>query len=106
MATTLPALARFVEDGVLPPSVDRFLATDEDEESEYAALMAAAEASAALIDGPGRRVVVVAEADDPDAELPLRRVVAVHADATDAAAADEDLLWYAGQEIPFLLDDD
>jgi hypothetical protein len=70
--------------------------------------MTAAEASAALLAGPGRRVVVVAEAADEDVALPFRDVVSVHADVDDRPAGsdpDEDLAWYATQEIPALLGD-
>ena len=51
-------------------------AEDDSEEAEYAALMTAADASAALLDGPGRRVVVVAELEkepEPGWTIPLRR---------------------------------
>lgn len=82
----------------------------DDEEAEYDALMTAAAASAVLVAGPGRRVVVVAELDrepEPGWTVPLKRVVAVHADAEDRPAdadPDEDLAWFATQEIPHLLD--
>ena len=57
---------------------------------------------------PGRRVVVVAEVADPDGEVSLRDVVAVHADPADRPAGadpDEDLGWYATQEIDAVLAD-
>ena len=93
-----------------------------DEEWEYVVLLAAADEAATLLDAPGRRVVVVVEARDV-AELegtgasfadpvPWRRVVAVHADpvgarvAPGASAEDEDDLgWYAVQEVPDVLGD-
>lgn len=82
---------------------DAVIAEGDDEESEYAALMSAADLSADLPDGAGRRVVVVAEASGPvDSGLPLRRVVAVHADPVARAAdadPDDDLAWYATQEV-------
>ena len=68
--------------------------------------MAAAAESAELLDGAGRRVVVVADLADPDAVVPLRDVVAVHADPADRPAGadpDEDLAWYAVQEIDAVL---
>ena len=108
LPTTLPALAAHLEAGALPGSVERFTADGEDEESEYAALMAAADVSAGLLAGPGRRVVVVAEVSDPDGSVALDRVVAVHADPQARAAGadpDEDLAWYASQEIEHLLED-
>ncbi|WP_122816655.1 DUF6912 family protein [Nocardioides pantholopis] len=101
---TLADLAAYVGSGSVPASAERFEAPDETEEGEYAALAAAAEASAALLDGPGRRVVLVGEVDDPDAAVPLRRVVAVHVDAVEGADPDDDLGWFATQEIPHLLD--
>ena len=82
---------------------------EDDEEAEYDALMTAAAASAALAAGAGRRVVVVAELyrePEPGWTVPLKRVVAVHADAEDRPAGadpDEDLAWFATQEIPHLL---
>ena len=103
---TLELLARFVEAGEVPADVERVVAEAPDEESEYAALMAAADASTALLGGPGRRVVVVAEVTDPAAPVPLTRVVAVHADTEDRPAGadpDEDLGWFATQEIPDLI---
>jgi len=102
--TTMAGLAGFVDVGLVPDSAERFVAADEDEESEYSALMAAAEASAVLLDGPGCRVVLVAELDDPDVAVPMRRVVAVHVDTEAGAGPDDDLSWFASQEIPFLLD--
>ena len=93
-----------VTDDVVVSEVD-----GDDEEGEYAALMTAADASAALLRGPGRRVVVVAELDtepQPGWTIPLKRVVAVHADTEDRPAdadPDDDLGWFATQEIPHLM---
>ncbi|MBD8868739.1 DUF6912 family protein [Nocardioides donggukensis] len=108
VATTLADLAGHVAAGAVPPGAERFVPADV--EAEYDALMAAAEASAALLAGPGRRVVVVADVAgeaEADAAIPLRRVVAVHADAETladpAAHPEDDLGWYATQEIPGLL---
>jgi hypothetical protein len=95
--------------GSLPPlDPDRaVVATDESEESEYDALVAAADASAGLVaglaDGLRRRVVVVAEVAGEPAAIGIDDVVAVHADATDDADPDDDLGWYATQEIPGLI---
>jgi hypothetical protein len=102
---TLRTLAGYVEAGQVAGG-ERFVATDESEEAEYDALTEAADASAALLDGPGRRVVVVAEVADDDAAIPMSLVAAVHADSgeVDPAADDlPDLGWYAVQEIPDLL---
>jgi hypothetical protein len=100
-------LATLHEAGELPASVERYVAESEAEEAEYAALMAAAADSQALLAGPGRRYVVVADLADPDGAVPLRLVDAVHADPADRAPdadPDEDLGWYATQEIGHLLD--
>ncbi len=108
LPTTLDGLAELRDAGSLPASAERYLADGEGEEQEYAALMAAAADSAVLLGGPGRRVVVVADVADPDGAVPLREVVAVHADPEDRATGadpDEDLGWYATQEIGALLGD-
>ena len=108
LPTTTAGLARLREEGSLPAGVERYVADGDSEEQEYAALMAAAADSAQLLDGPGRRVVVVADVADPDGAVPLRDVVAVHADPADRpvdADPDDDLGWYATQEIDALLAD-
>jgi len=105
---TLDRLRTYVEAGRLPDELDRFDPAGDDEESEYAALMAAADAAAALLDGPGRRVVVVAEIDAPSSPIGIGDLVAVHCDVADRAAdadPDEDLAWFATQEIDSLLAD-
>jgi hypothetical protein len=105
---TLTVLAELAARGELPASADRFVPADDTEEAEYDALGEAAAASAALLGGTGRRVVVVAELDDPDGPVPLTLVAAVHADTDDvdpAAAGLPDLGWFAVQEIPDLLAD-
>ena len=107
LPTTLAGLSRLREDGSLPATAERYVADGDGEEQEYAALVAAAVDSAALLEGPGRRVVVVAEVGDPDAAVALREVVAVHADPDDRPAdadPEDDLGWYATQEIDALLD--
>ena len=68
----------------------------------YAALVAAARAAESTAAG-GRRVVVVAELADPDGAVPLRDVVAVHADEVAGADPEDDLGWFATQEIGALL---
>lgn len=106
--TTLDRLRTYVEAGWLPGEVDRFEPEGDDEESEYGALMAAADAAAALLDGPGRRVVVVAEVAAPSSPIEMGDVVAVHCDVADRPAdadPDEDLAWFATQEIDSLLAD-
>jgi hypothetical protein len=96
---TLDGLARLADEGRLPASPDAVVAPDDDEETEYDAMMTAAGFAA----GSGRRIVVVAEVDDPDAAVRLDQVVAVHADDHDDAGPDEDLAWYAVTEIPVVL---
>ncbi|WP_151084707.1 DUF6912 family protein [Nocardioides cynanchi] len=107
---TLVSLAE-LDAGSMLDSAEAFVAADESEEAEYDALVAAAEASAALVAGLGgglrRRVVVVAEVDDEPQTIGIRDVVAVHADPVDlgpgGADPDDDLGWYATQEIADLL---
>jgi hypothetical protein len=109
LPTTLAWLAEQHCSGAVVADEGLVVAEDDGEESEYAALMTAADASAALLGGPGRRVVVVAEVADvpePGTPVPLREVVAVHVDTEDRPAGadpDEDLAWFATQEIPYLL---
>lgn len=104
--TTLPALARYWESEG-PEVADPVLADDDSEESEYAALMAGADASARLVaglpDGQRRRVVVVVETTSADQSVTWRDVVAVHLDPRDDADEDDDLAWFATQEIGDLL---
>jgi hypothetical protein len=114
LPATLALLAELDHGSVLETS-EAFVAADETEEAEYAALVAATEASGALLpgvegalaDGLRRRVVVVVEvAGEPDV-IGIGDVVAVHADPADlggqGAVQDDDLGWYATQEIPDLL---
>ena len=127
---TLGSLARFTgEGGIGPTPVHAHAVTEwlraawpeaDEEEWEYAALMAAADASLALLteeDLP-RRVVVVAEAadfiEDPgstaltvDSAIPMRAVHAVHADTVDINPSVPEQLgelgWFGVQEISDLL---
>ncbi|MCW2773297.1 MAG: hypothetical protein JWN91_1623 [Nocardioides sp.] len=109
LPTTLALLAEQHARGELAVTDDAVTSDDDAEEAEYSALMTAADASAAMLDGPGRRVVVVAELDkepEPGWTIPLKRVVAVHADTEDrpvGADPDEDLAWFATQELEYLL---
>ncbi len=113
---TLRTLADLQRDGSLEVGDDVVIAPDDGEDTEYDALMTAADASAALLAGLGpgarRRVVVVAEvASAPDSStsrIRLADVVAVHADPTDVPHDTDpddlgDLGWYATQEIPDLV---
>ena len=106
LPTTLPRLAeRWSGEG--PEVVDPVVAEDDAEEAEYAALMTAADASAELVtglpDGQRRRVVVVAETASDSVPVGWRDVVAVHVDSHDNADPDDDLAWWATQEIGDLL---
>ncbi len=74
-------------------------ADDDSEDSEYAALLTAAEASAGLVGAGRRRVVVVAEVPRRDDPVTVREVVAVHVDVEEGAEPDDDLAWFATQEI-------
>ena len=90
-----------------PTATDRVVAEEESEEAEYAALMGAADLSAERVagapDGARRRVVVVVESGaDPTAPR-WSEVVAVHADDHDDADPDDELGWWAIQEVPDLL---
>jgi hypothetical protein len=102
---TLRALGEYVAQGQVPAG-DRFVAEDDSEDAEYDALTEAADAATLLLDGPGRRVVVVADVPDPDAAFPTTLVDAVHADTEPVDPSAEvlpELGWYAVQEIPDLL---
>lgn len=100
---TLPLLAEFEAVGSVPEGVVKFVAEDETEEAEYAALTTAAAASAELSDGAGRRVVLAADVPDLAGAVPHQTWAAVHVDIEDDADPDDDLAWYATQEIPELL---
>ena len=106
LPSTLPRLAAEWE-GVGPDASDPVVAADDGEESEYAALMTAADASAELLaglpDGQRRRVVVVAESASLEGPVTWREVVAVHVDDRDDADPDDDLAWWASQEIGDLI---
>ncbi len=127
---SLSLLTRFTEEGGIGPTpvyahaVTAWLRAawpeGDQEEWEYAALMAAADASLVYLseEDPPRRVVVVAEAadliEDPestaltiDSAIPMRTVHAVHVDTLDIDTSLPerlgDLGWFGVQEIPDLL---
>lgn len=105
---TLDVLAGYHAAGRVEDN-ERITARDESEDTEYEALMDAADFAADLLVGPGRRVVIVAEGSDygsVDVPVPMTDVVAVHVDTEDVDPEDEDLPelgWYATQEIEDLL---
>jgi hypothetical protein len=89
-----------------PGVLGAFEAPDDSEEGEYAALMSAADASTDLLAGPGRRLVLVVDVTTSALPAPAGSWRAVHADLVDRAPGadpDEDLGWFATQEIPDLL---
>ncbi len=106
LPSTLPRLAEQWDlEG--PEVLDPVVADDDAEETEYAALMSAADASAELLaglpDGRRRRVVVVVETATEAGPVRWRDVVAVHVDGHDDAHPDDDLAWWAFQEIGDLI---
>ena len=106
LPTTIDRVAGLLASGSIAPDPEPFEADGDDEAAEYSALMGAADASAALLDGPGRRVVLVAEVTDPAAPIAVVDLVAVHADVAERPAdadPDEDLAWFGVQEIDALL---
>ncbi|SFB77036.1 hypothetical protein SAMN04487968_101428 [Nocardioides terrae] len=107
---TIDLLARWHTAGEVPASdpgvLGAFEPPDDTEDGEYTALMSAADVSADLLAGPGRRVVLVVEAASPSQPVPARSWAAVHADLAERPAGadpDEDLGWFATQEIPDLI---
>ncbi len=98
---TLDGLAEVVEAGVAGAELERFVAADDAEESEYLALMSAADASTAM--GSRRRVVLVAEVDDEDAAAPRRTWTAVHVDAGEDHDEDDEPGWFGIQELGSIL---
>ncbi|WP_232676166.1 hypothetical protein [Nocardioides sp. R-C-SC26] len=111
---TVEELRSLAEAGTLDVVLDDAVVAESDaEDDEYAALMTAADLSAERLAGaPGRRIVVVVELDPAAVgggaigAIRLRDVVALHADGEVRPAdgdPDEDLGWYATQEIAALL---
>ena len=99
--TTLAELGRFVSAGEVPAAAERFVAAVAEEDSEYLALMSAADASRER--GADRRVVLVAEVGHEDDPAPRHTWVAVHADAEPGADPDDEPGWFAVQELGALL---
>ncbi|WP_181310250.1 DUF6912 family protein [Nocardioides campestrisoli] len=114
LPTTRAGLGRLVATGELPEDElapeGPVQAEGEDEEAEYAALMTAADLSTALAatraEAGLRRVVLVAEPGHPAGPVRLSDVVAVHLDTEDRDEADDpddDLAWFAPEELPHLI---
>lgn len=118
LPATSEALRALADGGVweLPAGFDAVVAEGDDEEHEYAALMTAADSSTRLALEHGvvglRRVVVVVEADrvpEPGSRVGLVEVAALHVDTDDRTAEsdpDDDLAWFALQELSHLVGDD
>jgi hypothetical protein len=108
---TRELLAAWHAAGGVPADAERVVAAGDDEDSEYAALMTAADLATGLGPADGRRVVVVADAPGSgagggDGDLPRATWAAVHADTTDRTPdddPDDDLAWFGVQEVPALL---
>lgn len=127
---TSSGLAALVREGRIEGPFRAHAVTDElraewpegdEEEHEYAALMAAGAASLALRgsgDAPRRHVVAAdvpaatpVPGEDPTlvevtADVPWRHVAAAHVDTTDGASEDDELAWFATQEIRGLVEVD
>lgn len=98
---TLERLAEVVRAGVADESLERFVAADDSEESEYLALMSAADASTSM--GADRRVVLVAQVEHEDAAVPRRTWTAVHVDADADHDPDDEPGWFGIQELAAVL---
>lgn len=106
LPTTFDQLRQLLAGAAIDPGDDAVSAENDSEEAEYAALMTAADASALRSAATGRRAVLVVEVVDPAAPVHLVDVVALHADTEDRgpdADPDDDLAWFASQEIDHLL---
>ena len=125
---TSSGLAALVEEGRIEGPFRAHAVTDalreawpegDEEDHEYAALMAAGAASLALRSGDDapRRHVVAADVpavtgvpgDDPTlvevaADVPWRNVASAHVDTVDGAGEDDELAWFATQEIRDLVE--
>lgn len=128
--TTHAGLGALVETGRMPGPLAAHAVTEalrrewpeaDDEQAEYAALMAAAATSRELAAATGERRRTVLAADVADevvvtvisdvdptlvtltADVSWRQVGAALLDAADDAADDDDLAWFATQEIAGLL---
>lgn len=86
------------------PTTGGLVPADDSEDQEYATLLEAADASAALARG-GRRVVVVVEVRREGDSATWSQVASVHVDEEPGADPDDDLAWFATQEVPHLLAD-
>ncbi|MBZ5735067.1 hypothetical protein K8Z61_11210 [Nocardioides sp. TRM66260-LWL] len=101
---TYAELARFHAAGEVP-TTEAVTASDTSEEAEYDALLDAAVASAERAAGSDdpRRVVLAVDVPTVGLAAPWRHVASVHVDVEPGAEADDDLAWYATQEVGDLL---
>lgn len=102
--STLDRLRVAAESGVVGVE-DPVVADSDSEEDEYSAMQTAADLSAQLLDGPGRRVVLVAETTEVG-PFDLGELVSIHADTEPVDPGDPEppeLAWFAVQELPDLL---
>ncbi|WP_028648451.1 DUF6912 family protein [Nocardiopsis sp. CNT312] len=143
LPSTVPALARALEEGSVPVG-PAFTAAPgagaDEEEADYGAMYAAAEESLALLaadpGAPRRRVVLAANLPDRAVEpaggagpgvlrvrlkgpVPYKRLASAHvdderaaddiataaADPASGAAEDRELMWFAVQELRYLVGD-
>lgn len=59
---------------------------------------------AELVGAPARRVVLAADVVELAGAVPRKSWAALHVDTDDDADPDDDLAWYATQEIPGLIE--
>lgn len=98
---TIDQLRAYRDAAAIPEGADRIVAADESEESEYLALMTAADASAEM--GVQRRVVIVADRPIEYGEIFWSELVAVHADLQPFTDPDDEPGWYGVQEVAAIL---
>ena len=98
---TLDQLREYRDAAAVPEGAERVVAADDSEESEYLALMTAADASAEM--GAERRVVIVADRPIEYGEIPWSELVAVHADGRPFTDPDDEPGWYGVQEVSAIL---
>ncbi len=103
--TTRDQLTGWYDAGEVPRTDLFFVAPEDSEMGEYSALMDAADHSASLPGGDGRRMVLVVDTTGLGAQDPIawRLVLALHVDVEVDAAPHSELAWYATQEIGPLL---
>ena len=104
LPATVEMLRALAADQPLVEVATRIEAGGDDEDLEYAALLDAAVESAEVVGEGERRIVIVAEVAAPTYAVRRVDVVAIHADTAPGAEADDDLCWFATQEIAELVE--